>query len=38
VIGNLWAYYKCDLGRMHHVGTWDFVQQRVFSRRAHSQT
>ena len=21
VIGNLWAYYKCDLGRMHHVGT-----------------
>ena len=30
VIGNLWAYYKCYLGRMHHVGTWAFVQQRVF--------
>ena len=38
VIGNLWAYYKCHLGRIHHVGTWAFVQQRVFSRRAHSQT
>ena len=31
VIGNLWAYYKCHLGRMHHVGTWAFTQQRVFS-------
>ena len=36
LIGNLWAYYKCNLGRMHHVGTWAFTQQRVFTESPQS--
>ena len=37
MIGNLWANYKCYLGRMHHVGSGVITQKRVFLRRAHSQ-
>ena len=38
MIGILRANFKSHLDRTKHVGARAIMQQRVFSRRAHSQT